>query len=237
MAQTHDIEDVVSSIRRLVANDIKPAVEAALAPADEPQAPALVLAPTQRVTDPEDPFQMIRTMAQAERDARDAKHLVDVVDAEVEAMTSDVIEREFGAALDWSRPNAPTETDWANGYEEDADYQPDAANTVEGEMQTSAPATSIADDPAKPASTEESVPEVPSITPTATFSDDDDDDGQEIDLSDVVGAVSTDDALRDLIAEIVRQELSGALGERITRNVRKLVRREIRQMLSSGEFD
>ena len=34
-----------------------------------------------------------------------------------------------------------------------------------------------------------------------------------------------EDALRDLVADIVRQELQGALGERITRNVRKLVRR------------
>ena len=34
-------------------------------------------------------------------------------------------------------------------------------------------------------------------------------------------------ALRELVAEIVREELQGALGERITRNIRKLVRREI----------
>lgn len=43
--------------------------------------------------------------------------------------------------------------------------------------------------------------------------------------------------LRDLVAEIVREELQGALGERITRNVRKLVRREIHRVLSSQEFD
>ncbi|KIT16284.1 hypothetical protein [Jannaschia aquimarina] len=45
------------------------------------------------------------------------------------------------------------------------------------------------------------------------------------------------EALRDLVAEIVRQELSGVLGERITRNVRKLVRRELRTMFSAEEFD
>lgn len=44
-------------------------------------------------------------------------------------------------------------------------------------------------------------------------------------------------ALRDLVAEIVREELQGALGERITRNVRKLVRREIRRVMSSQDFD
>lgn len=44
-----------------------------------------------------------------------------------------------------------------------------------------------------------------------------------------------EDALRDMVSEIVRQELQGELGERITRNVRKLVRREIhRALLSQG---
>lgn len=46
-----------------------------------------------------------------------------------------------------------------------------------------------------------------------------------------------EDALRDLISEIVRQELQGALGERITRNVRKLVRREIHRALVAQNFD
>ncbi|MFP7673692.1 hypothetical protein ACG74X_10095 [Marivita sp. S0852] len=43
--------------------------------------------------------------------------------------------------------------------------------------------------------------------------------------------------LRDLVGDIVRQELQGALGERITRNVRKLVRREIHRMLISQELE
>ncbi|MEB8387372.1 hypothetical protein OO012_09040 [Rhodobacteraceae bacterium KMM 6894] len=45
-----------------------------------------------------------------------------------------------------------------------------------------------------------------------------------------------EDALRDLVADIVRQELQGALGERITRNVRKLVRREIHRALASQDL-
>ena len=43
--------------------------------------------------------------------------------------------------------------------------------------------------------------------------------------------------LRDLVAEIVREELQGALGERITRNVRKLVRREIHRALTMQNLD
>jgi hypothetical protein len=50
-------------------------------------------------------------------------------------------------------------------------------------------------------------------------------------------AVLDEEALRDLVAEIVREELMGTLGERITRNVRKLVRREIHRALTSQDFD
>ncbi|MEP2919974.1 hypothetical protein [Sulfitobacter sp.] len=46
-----------------------------------------------------------------------------------------------------------------------------------------------------------------------------------------------EEALRDLVSEIVRAELQGALGERITRNVRKLVRREIHRALTAQELE
>ncbi|MCD1627862.1 hypothetical protein K7H22_17820 [Seohaeicola saemankumensis] len=46
-----------------------------------------------------------------------------------------------------------------------------------------------------------------------------------------------EETLRELVTEIVRQELQGALGERITRNVRKLVRREIHRALTSQELE
>jgi hypothetical protein len=46
-----------------------------------------------------------------------------------------------------------------------------------------------------------------------------------------------EDALRDLVSDIVREELQGALGERITRNVRKLVRREIHRALAAQELE
>ena len=46
-----------------------------------------------------------------------------------------------------------------------------------------------------------------------------------------------EDALRDLVSDIVRAELQGALGERITRNVRKLVRREIHRALAAQELE
>ena len=50
-------------------------------------------------------------------------------------------------------------------------------------------------------------------------------------------AVIDEATLRDLVAEIVRQELQGTLGERITRNVRKLVRREIHRAITARDLD
>ncbi len=48
--------------------------------------------------------------------------------------------------------------------------------------------------------------------------------------------VIDEEVLRDLVAEIVRSELQGELGERITRNVRKLVRREIHRAIMTRDF-
>nr|WP_249200503.1 hypothetical protein [Thetidibacter halocola] len=63
-------------------------------------------------------------------------------------------------------------------------------------------------------------------------------DDSAIDLLAEDGLLSIDEeALREMVADIVRQELQGALGERITRNVRKLVRREIHRVLVSKDFD
>ncbi len=43
-------------------------------------------------------------------------------------------------------------------------------------------------------------------------------------------------ALRDLIVEVVQQELRGEMGERVTRNVRKMVRREIHRALAAQKL-
>lgn len=58
-----------------------------------------------------------------------------------------------------------------------------------------------------------------------------------VDSQDLDDAVIDEDMLRDMVAEIVRDELRGPLGEKITRNVRKLVRREIHRALSSQDLE
>lgn len=63
------------------------------------------------------------------------------------------------------------------------------------------------------------------------------DDDEATDLLASDETVLDEDTLREMVADIVRQELQGALGERITRNVRKLVRREIHRALSAQNLD
>lgn len=59
----------------------------------------------------------------------------------------------------------------------------------------------------------------------------------DVDLFGANDAVLDEESLREMVSDIVRQELQGPLGERITRNVRKLVRREIHRALASQELD
>lgn len=50
-------------------------------------------------------------------------------------------------------------------------------------------------------------------------------------------AVIDMEMLRDLISDVIREELQGPLGERITRNVRKLVRQEVARALEAQKFE
>ena len=74
--------------------------------------------------------------------------------------------------------------------------------------------------PVEPTPEPEAVPQAP---PTVT--------------EDAIMEVIDEDLLRPIVAELIRKELQGELGERITRNVRKLVRREILRALNSKEFE
>jgi len=56
-------------------------------------------------------------------------------------------------------------------------------------------------------------------------------------IGQAVGEHFDEDALQPVVAQLIRKELQGELGERITRNVRKLVRREIKRALLASELD
>jgi hypothetical protein len=55
--------------------------------------------------------------------------------------------------------------------------------------------------------------------------------------ADFILAEQDEVALRALVARVVREELQGDLGQRITSNLRKLVRREIRMILAAEKLD
>lgn len=60
---------------------------------------------------------------------------------------------------------------------------------------------------------------------------------EDTDAGPIVSAALPDkDALRKMVAQLMREELQGELGERITRNVRKLVRREIKRALAARDL-
>lgn len=56
------------------------------------------------------------------------------------------------------------------------------------------------------------------------------------DVDDADGFLS-EDLLRVIVSDMIREELQGGLGERITRNIRKLVRSEISRALASRDFE
>lgn len=56
-------------------------------------------------------------------------------------------------------------------------------------------------------------------------------------LSEAVLDALDEETLRPIVARLIREELQGELGERITRNVRKLVRREILRAINARDFE
>lgn len=74
-------------------------------------------------------------------------------------------------------------------------------------------------------------------TPIATDVDDLGASPSPFSFPDPVDGILDEDTLREIIVDVVRQELQGVLGQRITRNVRKMVRREIRLALAAEDLD
>jgi len=243
-----EIEDVLSSIRRLIADGDRPpegdgeaGAEAAdnEPPATAPEPPAghgpLVLTPALRVGEAgtDDPLAVARRVARLEA-------AVTVQDQDFEPDGS-----ETAPPLDWPpalADGAPVFRSRGRAAGGAADEAPDGEAEPPAALPPALPPADTAGEP----------PPAPVMADgtAATGEDEDDDDpglmaaveGAGEDESLFEGLFGTqglpeEEVLRDLIAEILRDELAGALGERITRNVRKLVRREIFRILSSRELE
>lgn len=257
--KTSDIEDVLSSIRRLVSEEARPK-PASVAPSDPGK---LVLTPALRVqapiTDHDDPES--ENLDQSEDLGQDLGQ--DIGAQEDAAVPADAPLNPGMPILDEAEMPSPSpqveDVPAADRPETAAleweDHQPDHAEPAMAETPSDAPETPgiSADEPgddAGPDSQEEApqdwsgtlygaagVPEEQAVGASDPKPRAQPEDDTPFDFLAEDDGLIDEEALRELVSEIVRQELQGALGERITRNVRKLVRREIHRALSAQEFD
>lgn len=255
-----EIEDVLSSIRRLVsesggtpAEPKKPAAAPVVSRAEpEPEAgPAtldpdtldkLVLTPSLRVADaPEAAEADQESAAQAEPEAK-----------EPIAETNDAPGDEAAAgpapeATEETSPEPEPEAEAQAEAQADSDSLKDriqqletAVSAQEGEWEEEDVSEALV---WEDHSTEEATPAGPlgaeeySEAQMAEAQSAPQEDDAAFDFMNADEALLDEDTLREMVSEIVRQELQGALGERITRNVRKLVRREIHRALMAQEFE
>ena len=205
-----EVEDVLSSIRRLVSEDRRSSMKTATPVTLS--AGRLVLTPALRIEDHQDED-------------------VAAVEPTIQACS------EFGAG--------PEDQDamLVDRSENDGDstsdvYEPEYAEDVQDHYE-------------RPQEETHEVPEAPSMKSDDVGSDSeaynaegDNAETVEVDVEPQQAAFSQpadklldENALRDIVRETVREELQGALGERITRNVRKLVRREIHRALAAQELE
>lgn len=230
---SEDIEDVLSSIRRLVSNDsnglrttefsadsslsqtlsMKPAIQATLPEAEPELGQALLLAPAQRV------------------DARiegpppvDQKAVfTPVEDSEVYGETPWLDDSQKNEVTDEHDAHMPPEFDLMSFVRE-----LDAATPLA--PQSPEPSSTDLDEMAD-------LPE-PDLDPLANLEPPTDEDPlQVIDTPAPLPATDlpSDDALQATVAQMLRDELRGDLGEKITQIVRKLVRQEVGRILSQDQ--
>ncbi|MEM8577168.1 MAG: hypothetical protein AAGF60_04905 [Pseudomonadota bacterium] len=268
--QQSDVEDVLSSIRRLVSEDKRPVAEV---PA-EPVPDRLVLTPALRVAEavppveeaeepviepldateafvpneywmapPPEPEAELDDYVAEDEATGDAVDEHDTPDGDVaeDDATDDPVEEAVEAALEQSVPDED-ESDAVSDATDEPEAQGLASDNLSEKIAALEAVIARRDEQFEPddvgadayAGTDAGQMEWEDVPPEADEVSDRPT-GPEIFSSDE--DVLDEDALRDLVADIVREELQGALGERITRNVRKLVRREIHRALAAQDLD
>lgn len=275
--KNEEIEDVLSSIRRLVSESgglqgiveqkKARAVDAEDVPAEEPAAmDRLVLSPALRVAEaapenvePHEPqaedasAPLVLKPDQSAEDSKEAEAAPQTDDAQTEetraeepvveeALSEDANEDAASAApvslaervARMEAEVSGQEHDWEDEEAGESDIAAQPVETLqwedhESEAQSEGPSAAAFAAAAAEAAAQNKPEDGAAL----------DGDIDEAESFDFLGdeTVLDEEALREMVADIVRQELQGALGERITRNVRKLVRREIHRALMAQELD
>jgi len=251
-----EIEDVLSSIRKLVSEDLRPQPRVAaslMAQASVPDAGKLLLTPALRVV--EGTAEAEATLAAAETSAADTS-AADIPEPEpTRRLRLDTVVAAFAA-----RVSPP-----ADGWEAETG---DATVTrlvrtpvlvLDGQAPVEPfPDATAEDDTAEGLGVTEA--EIVDAVPTGRLhfawqagrADPGDDDGSELlageplpeaevlqGAEDAPEAPMLDldsDALADMVRDILREELQGALGERMTRNIRRMVRAEVARILTTKDL-
>jgi len=243
-----EIEDVLSSIRRLVSEDLRPAGRGSAGP--EAAKPALILTPALRVVPEAEPARV---------DAVQIKVVVASVGAAVAAQDQDW-EPEAGDAVAGAEPGWADATWDPQEASDEAEAATVPGDDVPGENMSGGDAFEFASRAEAPgwaqagveADLGEAVPQVAAETdmppPDAEWLAQAEAEviagleqratASAFDLLQAEREMSFDEeVLRDLVRDLIREELQGHLGERITRNIRKLVRAEIARALTAAELD
>lgn len=251
-----EIEDVLSSIRRLVSEDLRPSA-AHLGAAKAPAAGKLLLTPALRVVSstPEVPARMqpakpqpapnedILPEGEATADtpqdwipeASTGSHETSWEQSDVTRVVSEIgaavadsdeeWEPEAGdasmATVSWQAPEWVEEAEVVEDSVEAAER--DAVARAFAEKAEAAAVAEIMARAAQAKAEDEAVKAKGQAADPDLFAEDE--------------GYFDETVLRDLVRDLIREELSGTLGERITRNVRKLVRAEINRALTARDFD
>ena len=246
-----EIEDVLSSIRKLVSEDLRPQPRVAaslMAQASVPDAGKLLLTPALRVV--EGTAEAEATLAAAETSAADTSDAeptrrlrLDTVVAAFAARVSppaDGWEAETGDAtvtrlvrtpvlvLDRQAPvepfpDATAEDDTAEGLGVTEAEIVDAVPTGRLHFAWQAGRADPGDDDGLELLADEPLPEAEVLQGA--------EDAPEAPMLDL-----DSDALADMVRDILREELQGALGERMTRNIRRMVRAEVARILTTKDL-
>jgi len=217
-----EIEDVLSSIRRLVSEDLRPSGRQVPSQPRRPAEPAaaekLILTPSLRVvTDTES-----ATRSMDEATVRDLSEKLDVAEAMAAYDASD------WCSVDWQGTEAEIIALHPQAAEPGWAQQDPGAGTGDSSWIDQAEADVIA-------TLAETVTARTGALHLGWREDDAADDGRPSPPQEQ--AQFDEEVLRELVRDIIHEELQGGLGERMTRNVRKLVRAEIARALAAQDFD
>lgn len=205
-----EIEDVLSSIRRLVSEDLRPGQGRHAASGRLLLTPALRVVPGRDAAAPE-PEPEPETQAFAADEASWPQP--ETVEVDLDSVEeAELVEEPLHLAEEWR------EDVWRDGaWPLDAEPVADPAPPMDAHLADLAEAAAVAEILAAPAEPPQASRAEPEFL------------GEEDFLID-------EEVVRDLVRDIIREELQGALGERITRNVRKLVRAELNRALLARDL-